>query len=91
MLAGLVLAAVTKAPTWDALDQNAAIFGKFTKLTQADVFARGSIFMKKGQCASHPDVVHQYIVGRNPYSCTVLLTTCNPWYSSPTSGLFWGR
>lgn len=59
ILAGMAIAAVTGAPTYDALNQRAAAGLPST--------GDGPLFMGPGKCSTHPLVVHQYYYGNSPY------------------------
>lgn len=62
VLAGMVLAAVSGAPTWDRLNQTALLqlqsnaTGMHPPVRFDDI-----IFMGRGPCSAHPRVSHQYV------------------------------
>jgi hypothetical protein len=65
VLMGMVLSALTDAPTWDQLDQLTAAGG-------AAVVGNNTLFMKQGHCLKYNGVTHSYIYQSSPYSLSSL-------------------
>ena len=67
VLAGMVLAAVSGAPSWDRLNQT-ALLQLQSNATVAHPAVRFDdiIFMGRGPCSAHPRVSHQYVWQPHP-------------------------
>ena len=64
---------MTGAPSWEKLDQQAALFAANTTCrareenasatcaTRTELFSHGSTFVTGGTCASHANVAHTYV------------------------------
>jgi hypothetical protein len=61
VLMGMVLSALTDAPTWDQLDQLESVGG-------SSLVGNNTIFMATGHCVNYTGVTHSYIYNNQPYS-----------------------
>ena len=59
---GMVLSAITHAPTWDALNQTELLLTQHGHSPSAPAIRfPETIFMGRGKCSLYPGVTHQYV------------------------------